>query len=136
MLLAAAVSVLVGLQGAAIQRTIRDRNVQQAMLAARRVLAAVEVSEEQLTISPQTDVPMLDLLQNINAPEPRDERERRALQLLRGTLAIEDWTIPLPKIEENPMRRVDLKITWSSEPQDFFAVTLFIPAPQNDEETG
>jgi prepilin-type N-terminal cleavage/methylation domain-containing protein len=133
MLLAAAASVLIGMEGAAVQRTMHDRNVQQAMLVARRIFAVIESSNDGNEIQQLSGVTATQALQTLGAPSSTDEREKRALDQLQVSLVVQDWQVPAPKIEENPMRRVELTIAWGTEPTEAFVVAYFVPAPERED---
>jgi prepilin-type N-terminal cleavage/methylation domain-containing protein len=130
MVLAIATSVLIGLEATAIQRAIRDRNTQQAMLVARRILAMVENSEQSMTMTSQSDVPVAALLAQLGAPATSDDGERQALDRLRATVLVEDWTPPEKNISEPAMKRVTLSIAWGPDQFERFTLLYFIPYPE------
>ena len=129
MLLAAAASILIGMEGAAVQRTLHDQSVQQAMLVARRILATVESADPSIEIQSLAGVSATQALQTLNAPQATDPREQRALDRIQVTMEVQQWQLPIPKIEENPLRRLELKLSWGDQPDENFVVTYFIPAP-------
>jgi type II secretory pathway pseudopilin PulG len=126
-LLAASMTVFIGLQAAAVQRTIRDRNVQQAMLAARRIMAAIDTNPtilEQGNIAPS---PLPNLFSQLGFRVSGDATEQEVLSYLQGELIIENWALPVPNIEENPLRKLTLRIAWSPDPVDRFELVYYIP---------
>lgn len=135
-LLAISSGILIKLEGSAIESTMRDRGAQQAMLAARRIMSMVEATEKNLSISSQTDVPILTLFSQMNIPEPTSNEERQALDQLRATIQIQDWNLPIPNLTGGAIQKLTLAISWSNNPQDVFVVTYFPPAQDGDEEDG
>jgi prepilin-type N-terminal cleavage/methylation domain-containing protein len=133
-LLAVSTAVLIGLEGSTVQRTIRDRSVQQSMLAARRVLAAVEAADTKLELSDQNDVPVIDLLRTLNAAELANDAEKGDLETLRASVKIQDWPLPLQGVAQNALRKLVLDISWGSDPRDVFEITYFIPGPEEESE--
>lgn len=132
MLLAVATSVLIGLESSAVQRLIRDRNTQQAMLAARRIMSMIEIQQDNLTLANQIQGPVATVLSQIGAPTITDEAERLALEPLNASVTIEPWTPPGNNIEENAMNRITLSIAWGPTPDEAFMIVYFIPG----EDTG
>ncbi len=130
MLLAAAMSVLIGLESSAVQRLIYDRNTQQAMLAARRIMSMIEIHEDDLSFANQLQGPVLTVLNQLGAPNTGNEQERIALESLNASVMIEPWTPPGNNIEENSMNRVTLSIAWGPTPDEAFTILYFIPAPE------
>jgi prepilin-type N-terminal cleavage/methylation domain-containing protein len=127
-LLAVAASILIGMEGAAIRRTLRDTNAQQAMLAARRIMAAVETMKEpDFNLSNQNNRPVLDVLQELGAPNPTDPTALEALQNISASITVEDWILPIPNAESSPMKRVAVSLSWGPQADDRFDV-LFIRA--------
>lgn len=130
MLLAAAMSVLIGLESSAVQRLIYDRNTQQAMLAARRIMSMIEIHEDDLSFANQLQGPVLTVLNQLGAPISGNEQERIALESLNASVMIEPWTPPGNNIDENSMNRVTLSIAWGPTPDEAFTIMYFIPAPE------
>ncbi|MFO0415891.1 MAG: prepilin-type N-terminal cleavage/methylation domain-containing protein, partial [Pseudomonadota bacterium] len=122
-LLAVAASILIGMEGAAIRRTLRDTNAQQAMLAARRIMAAVETMKEpDFNLSNQNNRPVLDVLQELGAPNPTDPTALEALQNISASITVEDWILPIPNAESSPMKRVAVSLSRGPQPADRFDV--------------
>jgi prepilin-type N-terminal cleavage/methylation domain-containing protein len=132
MLLAAATSVLIGLESSAVQRLIRDRNTQQAMLAARRIMSMIEINQDNLSISNQLQGPVATVLSQIGAPAISDEQEKIALEALNASVMIEPWTPPGNNIEENSMNRITLSIAWGPASDEAFTILYFIPAEDKE----
>lgn len=133
MILASGAGILIGLESATIQRTIEDRTVQQAMLAARRIMAAIETiaPPDQVTSLPRQ--PLITLLQELKAPPVASPEEKMALERYTAEVQVEVFPLPLPNIEPNPLQMVSLKIFWSERPADLFEIQYLIPI--NDGET-
>jgi type II secretory pathway pseudopilin PulG len=126
-ILVSAITVFIGLQAAAVQRTLRDRNVQQAMLVSRQIMAFIETDPTRLDQGNISPTPVIDLLSQFGAPAIRDDAERAALSPLTTSLTVEDWPIPAPKMEERPMRKLTLWVAWGSEIEERFQLVFFIP---------
>lgn len=134
-LLAIAAGLLIGLQSAAVQRTLRDRSAQQAMLAARRIMASIEANADKLQISDQSNEPLSAVLQTLGAPAPSaaDNNNKQELDNLRVSLQFVDWDLPLENIENPAMRKVILTISWSDSPEDSFKIDyLMASGPKED----
>jgi prepilin-type N-terminal cleavage/methylation domain-containing protein len=128
MLLAAATGILIGLESSAVQRLIYDRNTQQAMLAARRIMSMIEINQDDLSIANQLQGPVLTVLNQLGAPNNGTEQERIALEALNASIMVEPWTPPGNNIEENSMNRITLSIAWGPTPDEAFTIVYFIPA--------
>lgn len=127
MILATGAGILIGLESATIQRTIEDRTVQQAMLASRRIMAALEIiaPPDQVTSMPRQ--PLISLLQELKAPPVTSPEEKMALERYTAEVQVEVFPLPLPNIEPNPLQMVSLKIFWSDRPADVFEIQYLIP---------
>lgn len=128
-LLANATTLLIGLEASAVQRTVRDRNTQQAMLAARRIMSQIEGIEQTTAPDNQSDIPVPALLAQLGAPATTDQRELQVLERLRATILVEDWTPPFQNIENPAMKRISLEIAWGPESFERFNLLYFIPVP-------
>jgi prepilin-type N-terminal cleavage/methylation domain-containing protein len=127
-LLAVAASILIGMEGAAIRRTLRDTNAQQAMLAARRIMAAVEaIPANEFNLANQDNRPVLDVLQELGAPNPSDQAALAPLQSISTSITVEDWILPLPNAESSPMKKIALRLSWGTQADDQLDL-LFIRA--------
>jgi prepilin-type N-terminal cleavage/methylation domain-containing protein len=125
--LASAASVLVGMQSAAISRTIRDRNAQQAMLFARRVMSAIEVMDESSPIPPADEQPAAQLMQTFGIPEPTTDPEKRALDPLRASLIVEEFALPFENFDQSPLQKLTLRVAWGNAIDDAFVITYLKP---------
>jgi prepilin-type N-terminal cleavage/methylation domain-containing protein len=132
MLLAAATSVLIGLESSAVQRLIYDRNTQQAMLAARRIISMIEINQDDLSLANQLQGTVPTVLNQLGVPAGNDEQERLALESLNASVLIEPWTPPGNNIEENAMNKITLNIAWGPTPDEVFTILYFIPSQEKD----
>ena len=129
--MAAASVVLIGMQSAAIARTVRDKNAQQGMLLARRIMASVE----SLSDSP-ADIPTFEnesgagALQKFGIPEPTEESEKRALAPFQVTLVGEDFQLPLPNVDQDPLKKLSLRVTWGPAIDETFMITFLMAIPK------
>jgi len=126
-ILATAVSTLLGMQGAAIARTVRDKDAQQAMLLARRIMASIEAMPQGKNLDTFEDKPALAALQQFGIPDPPDEASKQALSPFKISLGMGDLTLPLPNVEEEPLTKINLQISWGAQPDEMFSVTYLIP---------
>lgn len=131
MLLASASAILVGMQGAAIQRGARDLQAQQAMLMARRIMASIEaLTGREFDLTSQGPLPARDLLNQFKIPPSEDPVDERITQQLQASLEVEDWLLPIPNAEASPMKKISLGISWGShQPSESFRVLLLMPPP-------
>ena len=137
LLLAGALTVLLGLQSSSISRAVRDRRQQQAMLIARSILAAIEVSVDRLEIDEITDAPErliqkitgADLPKDATAPYPRD---------FRANLRVADLEIPVPSRDPRfaddaiPLKQVVLTVFWGEHAADQLQTVFIIPGRPKD----
>lgn len=132
LVLATALVTLLGLQAAAVERTIRDNNKQRAMFIARTILAAIESSEEP--IEPQDlSAPAADVIKKL-APEDSTDRDfLQEISQFDAHFVVENWE--LPDIDPKALKRVTLTISWSPAFQDSFQVNYFIPEEAEEEDS-
>ncbi len=126
MLLAAGLSVILGLQSSAVDQTIRDRNKEFALLAGRRILSTIETGDGDVEIL-EKDEPMNKLLQSFGAIDPNSkEDDLTRLAEFQGHIKVENWGIP--EINPNAMKKISLEISWSDSPRDMVQLIYFVPA--------
>ena len=123
-------SIMIGLQSAAVSRTLRDKQAQHAMLAARTIMAMIEQSGDQLPLSNQEGTPLLAVLQQLELPAPTSDEQRALYESLRVFLNIQPWDLPFQNMTSNAMQKLSLGIAWSERPQDRFLVEYLIPSPE------
>lgn len=126
-LFAVAASVIVGLESSSINRTVRDRNAQQAMLAARRIMASIEAAGPALDLPDQEGVPVSEILSSLSVPESANEDEKTAVSTFQASLRIQDWDIPFENVQNPAMRKVVLVITWGDGPGNSFRIDYLLP---------
>jgi len=125
--LASAAAILVGMQSAAISRTIRDQNAQQAMLFARRVMSAIEVMEDTIQIPAADEQPALQIMQTFGVPEPSTDLEKKALEPLRASLVVEEFVLPMENFDQSPLQKLTLRVAWGAAIDDAFVITYLKP---------
>ncbi len=127
-ILATSLVVLLGLQSAILNQSISDRNRVEAMLIARRVLAAIESSTEP--IENQTlNGTATEIMAKFVEVDSEDQDLKGRADNLSGTLVVEDWAV-----NENPtaLKRITLSLAWSGNAIDVVTVYYFIPNDQED----
>jgi prepilin-type N-terminal cleavage/methylation domain-containing protein len=126
-LLAVSASILIGMEAAAVRRTIRDQNAQQATLVARRIMASIEaIDDKDFNLASSEGRPVEELLQELGVDATTQPLERGAQASpppLTASLLVEDQPIPLPNTVVDPMKRVTLKVSWGPGRDDF--ITIF-----------
>ncbi len=131
LILASALGVLLGMQSSVLSQTINDRKEQQAMLLARRILAALEVSEEILKVGVESSSAK-DMLESFNI-EVTDPDELKNLADLQATLQVS--YSGMPGIDpEQAMKQIILRVYWGPAAADSFEVVYFVPNDENQEE--
>jgi prepilin-type N-terminal cleavage/methylation domain-containing protein len=130
-LMAVAAGLLIGLEGAAVRRTIRDTQAQQAMLAARRIMSAIETMRtREFTLGNQDNQPIAEVLQQLGTPATDEPSETKALEMLSATIQVEDWVLPLPETESTPLKRISLKVAWGEEPDEAITILYLMSLQQ------
>jgi len=133
LLLAGALTVLLGLQSSSISRAVRDRHQQQAMLISRAILAAIEVSAERLETQDATDAPERLIEKITGAEMPRGE-ELSSGRTFLANLRVDELEIPVPnkdpRFAENaiPLKQVTLTVFWGDKPADQLRTVFVVPA--------
>lgn len=131
LILSGTLVTLLGLQSSSIQRAVRDRNKQQAMLIARQIFSSIETAsinasdKNSLEIGERTESPdkiANEILQNASNPANPLDPENRFL----ATLKVEYWDIK--GLPENSVKRVSLTVSWSDNPLDKVSVIYFVPS--------
>lgn len=128
-ILASASAILTGMQSSAIARTIRDKNAQQGMLLARRVMASIEAQGAQDMVGNFEGEPALSALQKWGIPEPTEEAEKKALTPFSVSMMSEDFVIPLPNIDQDPMKKLTLRVMWGPEIDESFIISYLMAVP-------
>jgi type II secretory pathway pseudopilin PulG len=128
-ILAGSLMVLLGLQSAATRATFQSGKKQEAMLAARALMSALELGETEL--EPQdTQAPMRELLEDYvpgdGGTDPAGGRAQDSfVEGLSGRLRVENWQ--LPGLDPDVVQRIELHVSWSPSPLDVVKVVYFLP---------
>lgn len=110
--MASAAGIIIGMQGAALRRTARDFNAQQAMLVARRIMASIEaVDPKNFNIQSQDNQPVSSVLQSLGITSQSDQADSASLSQLSASLTVEEWPIPLLQ-GTGLMNKIILRIFW------------------------
>jgi prepilin-type N-terminal cleavage/methylation domain-containing protein len=131
-LLAVSASILIGMQGSAVRRTIRDANAQAAMLVARRIMASIEIlKDSEFTISTQSNTPVRDLLQQLNISGIGEKSESGAINQMTASVTVDDLELQMPFEEKiEPMKRITLKLIWGPGSDEFMQLVYQRPPLQ------
>ena len=129
--MAAASGVLIGMQSAAIARTFRDKNAQQGMLLARRIMASVEASAD----NPQALVNFdnesaIGARHNFGIPEPTEAAEKKALAPFTVTMLVEEFPLPIPNMDPEPMNKITLRVSWGADSDQNFIIAYLMAIPK------
>ena len=129
--MAAASGVLIGMQSAAIARTFRDKNAQQGMLLARRIMASVEASADNpAALVNFENESALGALQKFGIPEPTEASEKKVLTPFAVTMLVEDFPLPIPNMEEDPMKKITLRVSWGSDVDQNIIIAYLMAVPK------
>lgn len=122
-LLASASALLVGMQSAAVNRTIRDSSAQQALMVARRLLAMIEtIPDTEFNLSSQGEQSAIALMEQLQIPMEDTSTDNGLLNKLSATLQVDDWLLPVPGAEETPMKKIVLNLSWGPSQQDNISI--------------
>lgn len=123
-LLAVSASILIGMQGAAVRRTLRDLRAQQAILAMRSIMSSIEsVKTPDLPFGAQDNRPVLDLLQELGQPAPTDEKIAEGFASLSASIQIDEYPMPISEADVVQLRRVSVAVIWGSNFDQSIQVT-------------
>lgn len=127
-ILAGSFVVLLSLNSSATRRAIDDRDRQQAMLVARRILAAIEVAQDPIETQDRTGSAREILARFVE--ESDSDRENRFLDRFKARLNVTLWGIP--NLNPEAMKQISLTIGWGlgsngSAGQDEVKVLYFVP---------
>ena len=128
--LAVALITLLGLQSASLERALRDKDKQQAMLLARSILAYIESRQEPLDIQDRTDS-VKQILETLMENQPASRELDQAMETFQANLKVEYW--PIPGTSENSIKRITTRIFWSEDVLDSLEIVYFIP---NEDSQG
>jgi hypothetical protein len=100
------------------------------MLLARRIMASIEAQGAQDLIGNFEGEPAVNALQKWGIPEPTEESEKRALAPFFVSMMAEDFVIPLPNIDQDPMKKLVLRVTWGREIDESFIISYLMAVPK------
>jgi prepilin-type N-terminal cleavage/methylation domain-containing protein len=126
-LLAAGLSIIIGLQSSAVTQSLRDRNKEIAIMAGRRILAQMESNEGEAG-NIELTLPLVKLMERFGAVPPGGERDPELDQLadFTGQLSIKSFGIE--QLNPEAMKQITLAIYWSPSPLDSVELVYFVPA--------
>lgn len=127
MILGTSLITLLSLQSSAVQRAVRDRNQQDAMLVARSIMSAIEVDPDQ--VEPQdTTMPAREMLNQLLPQETSKQDQELFLfyDRFQANLRVEEVPLPLPNQEPVLMKRVTLLIFWGSGAAEQMQTIFFV----------
>lgn len=125
--MASAAGIIIGMQGAALRRTVRDTNAQQAMLTARRIMSSIEALDpKNFNIQSQENQPASALLQTLGVTSVGDKDEAAAISTLSANLLVEDLPIPLLE-KEALMKKIILRLFWGQGLDEALEVIYLMP---------
>jgi len=133
LILSGSFMVLISLHSSSVEQAIRAQNSQHAMLVARRIMAAIESSEDSIDIQSR-EASALDILYSLMPQSPesnRLDREDRFLANLNARLDVQYWDIP--GLESDAVKRVFLEIYWGESSFDSFSLLYFIPGEGSEQ---
>jgi len=135
-ILASALTILLGLQSAVIERTVLQRQQREAMTFAREIMSAVEARESAgnpLDIGNYEGSPneiLANLLPGSERPSGTVDDAPSSILSHQVILQVDYWGIP--KISERAMKRVELRITWGKRAPETLQFVLFIPFDEDE----
>ena len=124
-LLAVSLSILLGLQGSVISRSIDDHNRLQAMLLARRVFSGIENGD--------TEIQDQDISTPASEYLPQDSIKQEDQEILKNfiiNLKIEPWSIP--GYDDMKIQRIFLNIAWGNGEDQSVPIYYFVPLEENE----
>jgi len=122
-IMASALTILVGMQSSLVEQTIRGRNQQQAMLLARRILAGFEVVDPDMNEG-TSEMSAAEALELSEVADERDPQDYAGYENFRVLIQFNYWGIP--KIDPQAMQRILVRVMWGPLPGDSLVVSYFI----------
>ncbi len=130
LILSSSLVVLLGLLSSVTERFVRDRNMTQAILLARSILAHLEYvadsMEDQNINSPATEI-----LTNYNLLDAPDRVNAENIKHFQVSIQSQKWGIP---DYAEAMRRITLTVNWSDSPLDRLVCNYFAPLETKEIE--
>lgn len=144
LILASSLVTLLGLQSASMQRAVRDRNKQYAMLMVRRMLAEYETGVREADIG-QMNGPATEFFTDLVDEEARAEDMNATLSTFEVDVTISYWDLtdkalnpaaPVGEFieDEQSFKRIEVAVHWTDDPRDRVAVQYFMPSDEGDYE--
>lgn len=125
LVLAGSLVVLLGLQSSSLQRTIRDGNMERAMLGARSIMSALESSDVELEVGDREGT-VAELVEGFVQLDADDRAAMDSQTDLQARMQVEFW--PLPGIDnEQVLQKITLTVSWSESPLDRVTVVYMLP---------
>ncbi len=130
-LFAGAMITILGLQSSNLARANEDKNKIKAMLAAREILAAIEIQEDPIPLGTQEGTVEKVLSSLIDLPErPEDSIYGNLLVTMNIS------NVALPLLGEAAMQKVEIVVSWGDLPFESFRTSYFIPGELNLQPQG
>lgn len=123
LILATSLTVFLGLHSSSMRRAVRDRNMQQAMLMARRILASLEVCEDELQEGAKERVKPQDIIGS--CPDTTWDSDEESFREFLLDYQVMPWDINTGN--DPPLWRLTLRIYAEEYPQDRLEVVYFLP---------
>ena len=124
-ILSVSLVTLLGLETSIMQQAVRDRDRQNTLLVVRRVLAAVEASEDPLEAGTRTG-PVRALLQQFMGTEDERNLGRDPGLDMESRLQVDYFKIP--GIEnDRALKKAVLTVFWGPSELDSLDVVFFVP---------
>lgn len=124
-ILAGSLIVLIGLQSSAIERAVRDRNAQHAMLITRELLSVIETRKDADVIS-NTSGPVDEVLKDVLLGSPLPSQPLDPEQRFRADIKVSVVPVPVPAPQPPELKRFHLTIAWGDTPTEQFETDYFI----------
>ena len=123
-ILASALTILIGMQSSLMSQTLRARNEQQAMLLARRLLASFEVVDPELSPGTQ-ELSAAEALKLEEVSSKRDEADFKGYE--NFTVRLQVSYLGIPNIDPQAMKQLLVDVMWSEDPGDSLQIVYFTP---------
>lgn len=131
LLLGGSLTVLLGLQGASVQKALSDRNQRDAMLVTRSILAFIENEKDPLetqTLEQRAD----ELLLAYGYPRDQGDDDSGLLKTsekFQVKLSVEptELPLPIPNTDALGLERIELVVSWSDLAKDSLRVVFYRP---------
>ena len=122
-IMGSALAILLGLQSSLIDQSLRDRYQQDAMLLARRVLAAIETGELEPQVVEER-LSAVDMLGEFLELGENGQSEPESLGDFEIFLSIQPFGLPQM---EDAMKQIVVRVYHRSMEQEILEVVYYIP---------